>query len=63
MESLRLTHERKYKDLIAEIDLLERENHKLKAKFGVTDDDGVINLDDDDDEYSENTTEETAIVE
>lgn len=63
MESLRLTYERKHKDLIAEIDFLERENQKLKAKFGVTDDEAVISLDDDEEDYSEYTGEECSATE
>lgn len=62
MESLRQTHERKYSDLIAEIEMLDRENQKLKEKLGINDDDGIINLDDED-ECSDTDMSEVTEVE
>lgn len=53
MENLRQAHEQKYQNMIAELDCLERENQKLKAKLGMSDDDAVIDLDDDEEEISD----------
>ena len=60
MESLRLTYERKCKDYINVIEMKDELIRKLNKQLGKTDDDdGIINLDDDEEDYSENTTTES----
>lgn len=44
---MRLKHTRITNNLKEEVECLEQENRKLRKKLGISDDEDVINLDDD----------------
>lgn len=51
-------YERKLKGWEEENDLLLRENRKLKAKLGITDDEDIIDVDESEDEDIDDNEEE-----
>lgn len=53
MANMELKYKRQNAELIEEIDLLERENYKLKKKLNIKDDDGVIDVDNDSEDGEE----------